>query len=88
MSRRKFDVTTNKRSISGMIEPMFARMDDMSYGEIVSEFLEILNDPTVHASEKTRQIWRDSINNSKDKTGLIKTMANLYCKAAGLGLND
>jgi hypothetical protein len=92
-SRPQFDVTSNKKSIAGKVEPLISKMGNMTPEEIKAEFLAILNDPTTNASEQVRNKWKNVVNALSGapayvKNRLMQTISNLYLAGARLGVSD
>ncbi len=83
-----FDVTTNKRSIAGKLEPLIAVMEKMPMEELRSKVLSILEDKDTVASEETRNKWKIIFTKAKNKTQAMYTVTNLYLKAANLGTGN
>lgn len=83
MNRR--DITRAPNSIAGRTEPLFKRMDKLSFGELRREFSTIIEDPKTSASNSTRNKWRNVILISRTKDRLMGAISSMYLKAAGLG---
>ena len=85
----KFDTTNSEKSLASNVEPLISKMEKMSASEISKEFLAILQDENVHASEKTRNKWKDVISKNKtNKYGLMRAISNLYLAGARMAVES
>lgn len=83
----KFDITTSAKSVAGRVEALIGVMGTLSYEGIRDQFLAIINDPGTHASDATRNKWRDTVRTAPGKVALMRAITNLYLKAANLGVD-
>lgn len=82
----KFDITTNAKSVAGRVEALIGQMGTMSFEAIKDQFLMILKDPSTHASEATRNKWLEIAAKARGKVDIMRSITNLYLKAANLGV--
>lgn len=82
----KFDITTSAKSVAGRVEALIGQMSTMSFEAIKAQFLMILEDPTTHASEATRNKWMEIATKARGKVDIMRSITNLYLKAANLGV--
>jgi hypothetical protein len=89
------DLSKKEGSLANRLEPLFAMMDSMSYQDLVSSFLEILNDPMLVASPATREknkkivmeIDSMRMNDTVKKIRLMKFITGLYTRGSKLSAN-
>lgn len=80
------DLSKVATSLTSAIEPLLSTMHKLSLSELKDTTLAILNDPYVHASDKTRNKWIFEINRSKSSMQVMHTLKNIYLKGSGLGV--
>lgn len=89
--RPEKDLSTQQNSITARIEPLIALSATMDFTELVGNFLEILNDPTLAASPETREMWRSQVKRIQGianpriaKAEFQKMLANVYLAGSGM----
>jgi hypothetical protein len=80
------DLSKVSTSLTAAIEPLLSTMDKLSLNELKESTLSILNDPNVHASDKTRNKWKLEVTRSKSSLQMMHTLKNIYLKGSGLGV--
>lgn len=90
-TRPERDLSTDQNSITARIEPLISLSATMSFPELLTSFLEILDDPTVAASTETREKWRGQVKRIQGirdprmaKAEFQKMLANVYLAGSGM----
>ncbi len=84
----KVITTGNERSVAGGLKGLISRMETMSFPEIKSEFLELLNDPQTHLSVMKARSYKNDLAKIMNKTRLMSFITNIFLKGDGLGLSE
>jgi hypothetical protein len=89
------DLSKKEGTIANRLEPVFRMMDSMSLGDLHQTFIQIMNDPELIASQKTRnknveianEIMNTGLPEKYKKERLMKFITGLYTRGSRLSAN-
>jgi cobalamin biosynthesis protein CobT len=80
----EMDLSKKSTSITYHLEKLIPMSGNMSFEELMQEFMNVINSDEVKASPETRTKWREIARRINSKGALMKLMSDIYLAGSGM----
>lgn len=78
------DLSTKEGTITQRVESLISTMENLDYTTLRNNFVGILQDRTLRASQETRDKWLFHLERNRSKLHLMTMITNLYLAGCNL----